>query len=57
MAMGRDRWQAKTWAEYDVVTAWRHYLCYMKRGSGTIKRLARRRERRAARQQLRSDDA
>ena len=57
MAMGRGRWRAKTWAEHDVVTAWRYHLCYMKRGSGTIKRLARRRERRVARQQLRSDHA
>ena len=46
---------AKTDAEQDVVTAWRHKLCYLTRAgvAAGIKRQMRRRERREGRAEAR----
>lgn len=40
--------------EYDVVTGWRHYLCYMQRAGvvSKIKRRMRRRERHDAKRDI-----
>lgn len=55
MSMGRR--QAKQSDEYDVVTDWRRFLCYMKRAGvvSKIKRRMRRRERHDARREIRRD--
>lgn len=44
-------------AEYDVVTGWRRYLCYLQRAGVTagIKRQIRRRERREGRAEARKE--
>lgn len=44
--------------EYDTITGWRRYLCYLQRPGATdrIKRRMRRRERHTARHQLRRGD-
>lgn len=56
MSMGRRA--TKKSDEFDVVTAWRKYLCYMQRAGVTskIKTRMRRRERRNARRDLRSEE-
>lgn len=55
MSMGRRA--TKKSDEFDVVTAWRKYICYMQRAGVTnkIKTRMRRRERRQAKGDLRRD--
>lgn len=49
--MGMGKRSRKGGAEMDAFDPfWRHMLCYMKRGRPKIKRAARRRERRQAKQ-------
>lgn len=57
VSMGRR--QVKGYAEQDAFTRWKHVLCYTQRVgvSASIKRGARRRERREAKQRLRGDGA
>jgi hypothetical protein len=49
---------ASKFDEYDTITGWRRYLCYMKRAGVTsaIKRRMRRRERHVARRRIRRDE-
>lgn len=56
--MVKQNRQIKTSAEQDVMTGWRHYLCYLTKPGvkAGIKRGARRRERREAKIEIHKGD-